>query len=83
LSVPVTLVSVGVDEILPAMRGHVRLVQRCGVQHRVYALHAGIDHGAVGNRTDNGRERRGEHVEAHGFVRSARQGAHQGFAQVT
>ena len=43
---------VGVDEVLAAVRGHVRLVQRGGVEHGIDAAHAAGDERAIGDRAD-------------------------------
>ena len=65
LSVPVRLVS---TKSCAAVRADVRLVQRRGVEHGVGALHRLAHERAVGDRADDGRVRRREHVEPDDLV---------------
>ena len=59
-----------------------RLVQGRGVEHRVDALHAARDQGAVDDRADLVGERSGNDVEAEGGTARRAQRAHQRFAQM-
>jgi hypothetical protein len=56
---------VGVDEVLACVRGHVRLVQRRGVQHGVGARDQAPDERAVGDRPDRRGVGRRQHVDRH------------------
>ena len=77
---PVTLVS---TKACRRVRGHVRLVQRGGVQHRLHAVHARAHERAVGDRADALGVGRRQHVDAERLVLGALQRAHQRFAEMS
>ena len=73
---------VGVDEVLAAVRGDVRLVQRGGVQHAAHAGHRRAHAVAVDDGADDVGPRRRHAVQADGVFTGRAQGAHQRFAEV-
>lgn len=64
------------------MRGDVRFVQRCRVQHRIDLVHAVMYEVAIDDRADLVRERRGQDVDTEDIVVRVAQAAHQRFAKM-
>ena len=64
------------------MGADMRLVQRRRVQDRSDPSHRARDDGAVGDRADDVRERRGEDVEPYRLATRRAKRAHQRFAEV-
>ena len=58
------------------------LVQRGGVQHGADALHAALDAAAIGDRADDGRGRRRQHVEPDHVHALAGEDAHERLAEM-
>ena len=73
---------VGVHKALAAVRGHVRLVQRGGMQHGIGSTHALGHQGAVGDGADRIGERRRQAIQADDGVARSLKCAHQRLAQV-
>ncbi len=73
---------VDVDKVLAAVGGHMRLVQRRGVQHGRDAPHALPNKAAVGDRARKLRERTGTNVDAEDFAALSPQGTDQGLAEM-
>ena len=74
---------VGVDEVLPAMGGDMRLVQSGRLEDRLDAAQTTPHARAVGYRADVSRKRRVKDVEADDLVFQVLQGADQGLAEMT
>jgi hypothetical protein len=74
---------VGVNEVLSAMGGDMRLVQRGRMEDRLHAVHAAPHAGPVDDRADVGRVRRWRKVEAHDLVLRMFQGSDQRLAEMS
>lgn len=75
--------NVDIDKVLPAVRVHMRLVQRGGVQHGIDTLHAAPDDRAIDDRAQHVGAGSGNNVEAGDGVPLLAQGANDGIAQMT
>jgi hypothetical protein len=74
---------VGVDEVLPAMSGDMRLARGGRLEDCLHATQTTPRARAVGYRADVSRKRRVNDVEADDLVFRVLEGAGQGFAQMT